>query len=83
MGLKSDQSWGCPYFIITINVPVVFMAQYVMVLRDGTLLQGALEGGAPKIETFLGPEMAQAKRVPFGPKKVEIFKAHPFQCPEY
>jgi hypothetical protein len=47
---------------ITINVPVVFMARYVMVLRCATSLRGALEG--------VGPEMARAKRVPFGPKKV-------------
>ncbi len=59
--------------ILTINVPVVFMARYIMVLRGAKSLQGALE---------LGPEMARAKRVPFGPKKVEIFRAHPFQCPE-
>ncbi len=26
----------------------------------------------PEIETFVGPEMARAKRVLFGPKKVEI-----------
>ncbi len=29
---------------ITINVPVVFMAQYLMVLRGATSLRGALEG---------------------------------------
>ncbi len=52
---------------LTINVPVVFMARYVMVLRGATSLRGALEGVALKIETFLGPEMARAKRVPFGP----------------
>ncbi len=40
--------------VLTINVPVVFMARQVMVLRGAT----------------------------FGPKKVEIFRAHPFQCPE-
>ncbi len=56
--------------VITINVPVVFMAPYVMVLRGATSLRGALEGVGP----FLGPEMTPAKQVPFGPKKV--------QCPE-
>jgi hypothetical protein len=30
------------------------------------------KGWALKIETFLGPEMAQAKPVPFGPKKVDV-----------
>jgi hypothetical protein len=32
-----------------------------------------------KIETFLGPEMATREPEPSGPKKVEIFRAHPFQ----
>jgi hypothetical protein len=31
--------------------------------------EGHWKGWALKIETFLGPEMARAKRVPFGPKK--------------
>jgi hypothetical protein len=35
-----------------------------MVLRGSTSLRGALEG--------VGPEMARAKRVPFGPKKVRL-----------
>jgi hypothetical protein len=34
--------------------------------------EGHWKGWALKIGTFLGPEMAQAKRVPFGPKKVEV-----------
>ncbi len=50
------------------------MARYVMVLRGATSLRGALEGVGPEIEAFLGPEMARAKRVPFGPKKVEKSK---------
>ncbi len=69
--------------VITINVPVVFfMARYVMVLRGSTSLRGALEGVGPENRDFLGPEMVRAKRVPFVPKKVEIFRAHPFQCPK-
>jgi hypothetical protein len=59
-------------FLITINVPVVFMARYVMFLRGATSLRGALEG--------VGPEN-EISRVPFGPKKVEIFRAHPFNAP--
>jgi hypothetical protein len=50
------------------------MAQYVMVLRSATSLRGALEGVGPENATFLGPEMARAKRVPFGPKKVKDLK---------
>jgi hypothetical protein len=68
--------------VITINVPVVFMARYVMVLRGATSLRGDWKGWALKIETFLGPEMARAKRVPFGPKKVGtcIFCSFYFLC---
>ncbi len=53
---------------ITINVPVVFMVRYVMILRGATSLLGALEGVGPENRDFLGPEMARAKRVSFGPK---------------
>jgi hypothetical protein len=45
--------------ILTINVPVVFMARYVMVLRSATSLRGALEGVGPKmsrIRLFRGTE---------------------------
>ncbi len=46
---------------LTINVPVDYMARYVMVLRRATLLRGALRGVGPKIETFLGTEMATSE----------------------
>jgi hypothetical protein len=48
------------------------MARYVMVLRSAHHYEGHWKGWALKIETFLGPEMARAKPVPLGPKKVEI-----------
>jgi hypothetical protein len=38
-----------------------------MILRGATSLRVALEGVGPENQTFLGPEMARAKRVPFGP----------------
>ncbi len=41
--------------VITINVPVVFMAWYVMVLRSATSLRGALEGVGPENWDFFGP----------------------------
>ena len=41
--------------IITINVPVVFMAQYVMILRGATSLRGALERVGPENRDFFGP----------------------------
>ncbi len=40
---------------ITINVPVVFMARYIMVLRGATSLPGALEGVGPENQDFFGP----------------------------
>jgi hypothetical protein len=40
---------------VTINVPVVFMARYVMVLRGATSLRGALEGVGPENRDFFGP----------------------------
>jgi hypothetical protein len=40
---------------LTINIPVVFMALYVMVLRRATSLQGALEGVGPENRDFFGP----------------------------
>ncbi len=40
---------------ITINVPVVFMARYVMILRGATSLRGALEGVGPENRDFFGP----------------------------
>ncbi len=43
-----------------------------MVLRGATSLRGALEGVVLENQDFLGPEMARAKRVPFGPKKVDV-----------
>ncbi len=44
-----------PEFVITINVPVVFMARYIMVLRGATSLWGALEGVGPENRDFFGP----------------------------
>jgi hypothetical protein len=40
---------------LAINVPVVFMARYVMVLRGATSLLGALEGVGPENRDFFGP----------------------------
>ncbi len=43
-----------------------------MVLRGATSLRGALEVVGLENRDFFGPEMARAKRVPFGPKKVDL-----------
>jgi hypothetical protein len=53
-------------FIITINVPVVYMERYVMVLRRATSLRGALEG--------VGPEN-------LGPKKLRFSGPTPSNAP--
>jgi hypothetical protein len=53
----------------TTNVPVVFMVRHIMILRGATSLLEALEGVGPESLDF------------FGPKKVLIFRAHPFKCP--
>ncbi len=45
---KFDDFCFVNFFIFTINVPVVFMARYVMVLRGATSLRGALEGVGPE-----------------------------------
>jgi hypothetical protein len=47
--------------IITINVPIVFMARYVMVLRGATSLRGALEEVGPENQDFLGSNMATSE----------------------
>jgi hypothetical protein len=46
---------------LTINVPVVFMALYVMVLRGATSLRGALEGVGPEDRDFFGISISAIK----------------------
>jgi hypothetical protein len=53
--LCSEQFRNQQCRIITINVPVVFMARYVVVLRGATSLRGALEGVGPENRDFFGP----------------------------
>ncbi len=48
--------------LLTINVSVVYMVQYVVVLRGQIHKKVHFKGvGALKIETFLGPEMATSE----------------------
>ncbi len=56
--------------VLTINVPVVYMAWYVMVLRRATSLRGALEGVGPENQDFFGPWNGNEL---FGPKKVYAY----------
>ncbi len=49
--------------VLTINVPVVYMAQYVMVRNEAGKIhyEGHLKGWALELKTFLGPEMATSE----------------------
>jgi hypothetical protein len=68
---------------ITINVPVVYMARYIMVLmRARSITRGIGRSGPWKIYTFWALKWIRARGVQFGSKKVEISRADPFHCPE-
>jgi hypothetical protein len=55
---------------------------YLIVLRRATSLFGAMERVGPENLDFFGPKWHSLCLLPFqGPKKVLIFRAHPFQCP--
>jgi hypothetical protein len=64
------------------------MAWYIMILRGATSLFGALEGVGPcndvatlKIITYCAIKTKRFACAISGPKKVSIFRAHPFQWP--
>ncbi len=53
-------------------MPLLFLWSGTQWISGGKYaLRGPVIGVGPEFETFLGPEMARAKRVPFGPKKVK------------
>jgi hypothetical protein len=54
---------------LTINVPVVFMARYVMVLRGATSLPGALEGVGPENQDFKALKWHERSKWHLSPKK--------------
>ncbi len=54
--------------ILTVNAPVVYMAQDVMILMRTNQFPGPLEGVDPENLGFSGPWNGN-ERVPFGPKK--------------
>jgi hypothetical protein len=68
--------------ILTINVPVVFMARYIMVLRGATSLLGALEGvthvtlQGPKKSQFSGPTPSNAPSNDVAHLKTIKYKRH-------
>jgi hypothetical protein len=53
----------------TTNVPVVFMALYVMILRGATSLVRALEGVGPKNLDFVGPKWHSLRSCHFRAQK--------------
>jgi hypothetical protein len=55
IGITQWQSSDISNSGITINIPVVFMARYVMILRGATSLRGALERVGPENRDFFGP----------------------------
>ncbi len=66
---------------ITINVPVVFMARYVMVLRGATSLRGALEGVGPENRDFFGPWNGRSKASAISSQKSRDFQGPPLPMP--
>ncbi len=58
----------------TTNVPVVFMARYVMMLRGATSLLGALEGVGPKKSRFSGPTPSNAPCNDVAPLKIITYR---------
>ncbi len=61
---------------LTIYVPVVFMAQYIMVLRGATSLRGALEEVGLKKSRFSGPTSSDAPSNDVAPLKTIKYKRH-------
>jgi hypothetical protein len=58
---------------------LLFIAQDILILMQARSITRAIgRGWALKIETFWALKWQRAKHVLFWPKKVEIFRAHPF-----
>jgi hypothetical protein len=60
--------------ILTINIPVVYMARYIMILMRANPLQGTLEGVGPENRDFFGNG--------FAPIKIIKSKANAFWAPK-
>jgi hypothetical protein len=65
----------------TTNVPVVFMAWYVMILRGATSLLGALEGVGPENFDFFGPKWHSLRLCHFRAQKSLDFQGPPLPMP--
>ncbi len=61
--------------VLTINVPVVFIARYVMILRGATSLWGALEGVDPEKSRFSGPTPSNAQSNDVAPLEIITYRA--------
>jgi hypothetical protein len=58
----------------------LYMGLDDIILMWATSILRATGRGRPwKLRLFWALKWPPVKRVPFGPKKVEIFRAHPFQ----
>ncbi len=63
--------------MLTINVPVVYMARDVMFFMPAISISRAIgRGWALKSRLFRALKWYRVKRVPFGPKKVERVAGH-------
>ena len=72
-----------PHVHKTTYGPLIYTAQYVMVLMKASPLRGPFEGVGPEFETFLGHEMANSEASAILPKKVENSGPTPSNGPSY
>jgi hypothetical protein len=70
--LKKARPFSSLVILMRVNVPVAYMAQYVMVLSVQHHYEGHWMGWALKIETFLGPEMATSEASAIWAQKIQI-----------
>jgi hypothetical protein len=68
---------------LTIKYPVVNIARELMILMGANPFRGQLEIVGPENRYFFGPEMATSEARAIWTQNVELFMAHPFQCPGY
>jgi hypothetical protein len=60
-------------FLLSINLPVVYMGRDVWIWMGCISYRGPFEGVGPEIETFLGPEMATSAASAIWAQKSRVF----------
>ncbi len=70
--MKKARPFSSLVILMRVNVPVVYMAQYVMVLSVQHHYEGNWKGWALKTATFLGPEMATSEASAIWAQKIQI-----------